>query len=148
MSDSEGSSKKIKVVDRRRFAEDGSPRRVIEQQQAPEPEPAPAVPPPDASPRTAEPAPRPTVASAQSPPRAGSETSQEFVELVAMLAQQAEMMLVGAEDLPAHPAQAKRLIDYLGALETKTQGNLSVEEQRLLSNIVFELRTMYVQATR
>ncbi len=68
--------------------------------------------------------------------------------MIATLAQQAEMILVGTEDLPAQPEHAKRLIDFLGALEIKTQGNLSTEEQRLLSTIVFELRTMFVQASQ
>jgi hypothetical protein len=65
-----------------------------------------------------------------------------------MLAQQAEFMMVGAEGLPAQPLQARRLIDYLGVLETKTKGNLSNDEAQLLSNLVYQLRTMYVQATR
>jgi hypothetical protein len=79
---------------------------------------------------------------------ASAVTSEEFLELIAMLAQQAEIMMMGAEGLPAQPLQAKRLIDYLGAVETKTRGNLSTEESRLLSDLVFQLRTMYVKANR
>jgi hypothetical protein len=33
-------------------------------------------------------------------------------------------------------------------LESKTRGNLSTEEQQVLSNVVFQLRTLYVQHSR
>ncbi len=39
----------------------------------------------------------------------------------------------------------KRMIDYLGVLENKTRGNLSSEEEKILSNIVFQLRTAFLQ---
>jgi uncharacterized membrane protein YgcG len=78
-------------------------------------------------------------------PGSSPTTSQDFLELVAMLAQQAELMMVGAEGLEAQPAQAQRVIDYLGALEDKTRGNLSQDEEGLLSNLIFQLRTLYVQ---
>lgn len=149
MSDSEGSSKKIKVVDRRRFTDDGSPREVGPEQAVREP--TPAAPPGESSapaepPQPDQSAPASTIADSTAKPH--PTTSQDFVELIATLAQQAEMILVGTEDLPAQPEHAKRLIDFLGALEIKTQGNLSTEEQRLLSTIVFELRTMFVQASQ
>ena len=134
VNDSKGSSKKMRVVDRRRFTEDGIPRQDDSAAQAT----------PQQQEETAEtPQPPPTERPVE--PVA---TSEDFLELVAMLAQQAEIMMVGAEDLPAQPLQAKRLIDYLGAVETKTKGNLSTQEAQLLSNLVFQLRTMYVQASR
>lgn len=149
MSDSEGSSKRIKVVDRRRFTEDGSPREGMAGQTTPDAQPGPAQAPPAADARAvASSDPIPESRGTHAGSASTTATSHDFVELVAMLAQQAEMILVGSEDLPAQPAQAKRLIDYLGALETKTHGNLSDEERQLLTNIVFELRTMFVQATR
>lgn len=40
---------------------------------------------------------------------------------------------------------AKLQIDTLGVLEAKTKGNLTEEEQRLLDNALYELRTRYVQ---
>lgn len=134
VNDSEGSSKRMRVVDRRRFTEDGMPREDDSAAQAtPRQQ--------DGSAETFQPQP----AELPAEPAA---TSEDFLELVAMLAQQAEIMMVGAEDLPAQPLQAKRLIDYLGAVETKTKGNLSTQEAQLLSNLVFQLRTMYVQASR
>ncbi|MCB1215038.1 MAG: DUF1844 domain-containing protein [Deltaproteobacteria bacterium] len=41
---------------------------------------------------------------------------------------------------------AKQSIDCLGALQEKTQGNLSAEEAHLLENILYELRLAYVEA--
>jgi len=134
VNDSEGSSKKIRVVDRRRFTEDGNPRD-------------------DESTESTNHQPGMDSEEGAQPQRdeqriASAVTSEEFLELIAMLAQQAEIMMIGAEGLPAQPLQAKRLIDYLGAVETKTRGNLSTEESRLLSDLVFQLRTMYVKANR
>ena len=40
---------------------------------------------------------------------------------------------------------AKQTIDILAMLEKKTSGNLSDDERRLLTNIVYELRLMYVK---
>ena len=62
-----------------------------------------------------------------------------------MLAGQAELLMVGAEGLPAQPEDAQRLIDYLGVIETKTAGNLSKEEGQVLSNILYHLRSLYLQ---
>ena len=45
-------------------------------------------------------------------------------------------------DLPL----ARQEIDLLGILEEKTRGNLSGEEERLLSQVLFDLRTRYVAA--
>ena len=41
-------------------------------------------------------------------------------------------------------AQAKYLIDLLGILEEKTKGNLNVDEQRLLSDALYQLRMRYM----
>jgi hypothetical protein len=41
-------------------------------------------------------------------------------------------------------AFARQEIDLLGILEEKTRGNLTGEEERLLSQILFDLRTRYL----
>lgn len=43
-------------------------------------------------------------------------------------------------------ALARQEIDLLGLLEHKTRGNLSGEEERLLSQILFDVRTRYLAA--
>jgi len=40
--------------------------------------------------------------------------------------------------------QAKYLIDLLGVFEEKTRGNLSVDEERLLKDTVYQLRMRYM----
>lgn len=140
----------MKVVDRRRFDESGELRP-----DRPLPEEKPAAPPPEQpreSVRAGNPAPAQAPRSeATRPPdpaagsTTGKETSPLFVELIAGLAQQAEMLMNGAQGLPAAPAEAQRVIEYLSMLENKTQGNLSAEENELLSNVVFQLRTLFVQ---
>jgi hypothetical protein len=139
----------IRVVDRRRFTEDGELRPGWEP-----PEPAP--------PETAEEAPAEGAPAGTPPPRSApvdhgpspaasapqGATSPLFLDLVNDLAQQAALFLEGSQGFPAQPAQAQRLIDYLGVLETKTRGNLSAEESQILSNIVFQLRALFVQKNK
>ncbi len=43
-------------------------------------------------------------------------------------------------------ALARQEIDLLGVLEEKTRGNLTGEEERLLSQILFDLKTRYLAA--
>ncbi len=45
----------------------------------------------------------------------------------------------------ANLAQAKYLIDVLGILEEKTAGNLSVDEQRMLQDTLYQLRMRYMR---
>jgi hypothetical protein len=40
--------------------------------------------------------------------------------------------------------QAKLIIDTMGMLKEKTQGNLSAEEDSLLENLLYELRMQYL----
>ncbi len=50
------------------------------------------------------------------------------------------------EPPPANLPAARHAIDLLGMLLAKTQGNLDLEEKRLLENSLTELRFRYVQA--
>lgn len=42
---------------------------------------------------------------------------------------------------------AKQTIDVIAMLEEKTRGNLNEEEKRLLTNVLYELRLLYVKET-
>jgi hypothetical protein len=42
---------------------------------------------------------------------------------------------------------AKQTIDVIAMLEEKTRGNLTQEEKRLLTNVLYELRLLYVKET-
>lgn len=48
-----------------------------------------------------------------------------------------------AKNLPV----AKQTIDVIAMLEEKTRGNLTDEEKRLLTNVLYELRLLYVKET-
>ncbi len=43
---------------------------------------------------------------------------------------------------------AKQNIDLLGLLEEKTKGNLSGDEERLLAQVLFDLRMRYVERSK
>ncbi len=160
MTESKSEPRKVKVVDRRKFTADGEPRAertgagggsvssspppTSAQQRTPEPAVPRSVESPDVrGGESSEAAPKAATAERRTP----GQTSQQFLELVAMLAQNAELLLLGAEDMPARPVEARRVIDWLAALEQKTAGNLSADEQKILSDLVFQLRTAYVQRT-
>jgi hypothetical protein len=51
---------------------------------------------------------------------------------------------VGKPNLPL----AKQTIDIVALLQSKTRGNLSGEEERLLEGILYDLRMRFVAATR
>ena len=98
-------------------------------------------------------------ANPSAPPRAsgGRPGAEELPEarfdlFVSGLAMEA---LIAAGDMP-HPTtrqqavnlpQAKYLIDLLGLLEEKTKGNLSVEEEKLLKDVLYQLRMRYLNKT-
>ena len=142
MDDTREPSPKIKVVDRRKFTADGDPR----ESEVPPSDPAANQPAGSTTDREpAQPAASAAPDEASSTSGSGEETSQHFIGLVAMLAQQAELLMVGAEGLPARPEEARTVIDFLGALETKTAGNLTGEESRVLSSVVYQLRSLFLQ---
>lgn len=148
MSEPGEGSNRIKVVDRRHFDESGDlrpDRPVVKDKPAVPPSPPPADPVPPVSAREVESAPPETPRPAAPESESTATTSPLFLDLIAGLAQQAEILMTGGQGMPAQPAEAQRVIEYLSMLEAKTTGNLSSEEQQILSNIIFQLRALYVQ---
>ena len=144
MDEPKAPPEKIKVVDRRRFNDEGELRTDETEPQTPKSEPETKEPSADSAAES--------VATPESdaipPPMSPEIAPPSFIELVAMLAHQAELLLTGAEDLRAQSTEAKRFIDYLGILEEKTRGNLSPDETQALSTILFQLRAIFVQSHR
>lgn len=77
-------------------------------------------------------------------------TDPVFVRLVSTLGGQAMMALGLAED--PHTGErfldlelARQSIDMLGAIEAKSRGNLSAEEDGLLGDVLHQLRITYAQ---
>ncbi len=155
----------FKVVDRRRFTDDGDERsgpdvpkddrvRVdpkVEAKAAPGAAGAKAEAKPSAGPRPgngptpaeqhprAEPAPAPAAAA----------DGLTFSMFLQSLAQQALMQLGlipwphGQRELALD--QARDTIDIVGLLKDKTKGNLSAEEQQLMDTVVYELKVSFVE---
>ena len=102
---------------------------------------------PDAvPPRTGRDAAEPQTGEAREAPPA------QFDLFVSSLAMEA---FIALGDIP-HPVtrkqsvnvgQAKYLIDLLGILEQKTKGNLTVDEERLLKDALYQLRMRYMAKT-
>ena len=130
----EDNDAKVKVVDRRRFTVDGEE---IEPAAAPAPaaEATPGPEPPPAAENLPEPPP--------APPAIG------ILDLVDFLAQQAAALLSG--QVPGRgrdPQTARFFIDLLAVVQEKTTGQLSGEEARYLEDVLYQLRSLFVAATR
>jgi hypothetical protein len=54
----------------------------------------------------------------------------------------------GKDDSTVNLAHAKQSIDCIELLEEKTKGNLTGEEERLLSEVLYDLRLRFVAARK
>jgi hypothetical protein len=136
MSDEKEQPASFKVVDRRGFSADGT-RRSGEAEVAP-PKVEPTPPPAARAPEPAKPAP---------------EAMQDFETLVSYLSTTAMYQLAllpgpDGERVPPDPFSARRTIDLLEVLQKKTRGNLTVEENRLLEEVLYELRMSYLEVEK
>jgi hypothetical protein len=52
------------------------------------------------------------------------------------------------KDVATDLSLAKQTIDVIGMLEEKTKGNLTGEEERMLHQILYDLRMRYVEKTK
>jgi len=136
MADEKNEPAGFKVVDRRSFDSEGSPRA-----DAP-PEAKKAEPPPT------ERAPRPQ--EVESPEPDVSEEPTGFEMLVSYLSTTTMFQLglmpgPGGERIPPDMPNARRTIDLLQVLQDKTTGNLTPNESRLLDDVLYELRMTFVE---
>ena len=115
------------------------------EKRVPEPKAAPTGPAPS-GPATAGPGPAP---KAGAEPAESEELQARFDVFLSGLAMEA---LIALGDM-AHPAtrkqaanlpHAKYLIDLLGVIEEKTKGNLSADEDKLLTDALYQLRMRYL----
>lgn len=161
MTEPEGEKKGFKVVDRRRFTEEGDERSGPDvapaeppRKDAPMPMAAPPAPqavakaPPaqSAKPDATKPAGTPQQATKPAAEAAGALSFSLFVQ---SLAQQCLMQL-GLMPWPhgqreMHLEQARDTIDILAMLKAKTVGNLNAEEQQLLDAALYELKMSWVE---
>jgi hypothetical protein len=128
---------KVRVIDRRWFDERGE----LKDSAPPEP---PAAPPPQSPPAPVPTEPQATPAGSDKLP-----SKVGFLDLVDFLAEQAVALLSG--QVPGRgrdPGTARFFIDLLGVVQEKTAGQLAPEENRYLEDILYQLRSLFVAATR
>ena len=135
----------FKVTDRRQFTSDGQSRADAEpvppRKETPPP-PSPPFSPPSARAKQPEP-------SGPAPAQRGPVNFQHLVLSLATTAmfQMGMMGNPGEEQPQADIAAAQETIDLLNVLEEKTKGNLTQEEEGLLSNSLYELRMCFVEVS-
>jgi hypothetical protein len=135
------SDSSFRVIDRRLFTEKGELRPEAQEQAQREKEtPAPAATP-------AKPA------AAAVPEKPAPARSPYFDLLVRSLANQAAMLLTGMPDPATGQAfididGAREVIDMLDVLREKTRGNLAPEEDRLLTDMLGQLKFSYLEVSK
>jgi hypothetical protein len=161
---SEESESPFRVIDRRRFAADGTERDPDAQSSEPAPAPkAPAASGPEtgaragAAPPAAPPEePEPELGMPYGEPY-GDEHSipiePTFSTLVMSLSTQALMCLGEIPEVVGQPPRrdlpaAKSVIDLLGVLQEKTRGNLDAGEAALFERILYDLRMRFVELSK
>src|SRR6478672_7401414 len=163
----------LKVVDRRPFNPDGTPRELSSEEQeasdraasdfskavaaenAPQAAPAKTAPAAEtAAPRQPKPAPSapPAEPEPAHPGRDPLDDPASFLSLIMSLASNAAASL----GMMPHPVTgetgvdlktAKHWIDVLGMLEQKTRGNLDPQEDQVMESLLADLRMQYVSFT-
>jgi hypothetical protein len=146
------------VTDRRKFTVDGEPRPDAASEPVSE-SPAPkAVEPPPAKPKPEPAVSSPGQSAAEPKPDTGYNAERErsafggqkmeFIHLLDMLVQTA-MMYAGAMEGGAERrvdiVGLRQMVDLIAILEEKTKGNLTEQEQAILTNTLFQLRMTYME---
>lgn len=132
----------FRVIDRRPFTSEGQLRKEVVDEQEREAKREAATHPP-APPEAAR-------APAASAPAEAPKRLPSFENLVRMLGSNAAMVLGAYADPRTgqpviDPEAARELIDMLDALHEKTKGNLSLEEESLLLDLLGKLKMTYLE---
>lgn len=147
MSKEEKDAQRFKVTDRRGFTAEGERREKSDQNAETPADAPPTEPPPDLGQKGA------AASAARSAEKRGQAGQIDFSSFVISLATTALMHLgevpdpsVGKprEDLDA----AKQMVDILGILKEKSEGNRTAEEDRLLEEILYELRMKFLSKSK
>ncbi len=128
----------FKVVDRRSFSADGLRRPITREEEEKKPEPPLQPSRAGATPIEAEKEDYGTEG------RAGFDTLVSYLSTTAMF-QLGLLPGPGGERIPPDLINARRTVDLLEILEEKTRGNLTPEEERLLEDVLYELRLSFVE---
>jgi len=161
MLDDKNEPSGFKVVDRRPFSVDGTPRDAAEEStkadRAPAAPSAPSARGPEAAPSRVSPL---QGDSLDDSVIAGSDSEDMMDEgptgfdtLVSYLSTTAMFQFgllpgPGGERIPADLPNARRTVDLLEVLQEKTQGNLTPGEAKMLEDVLYELRLTYVEVQK
>jgi hypothetical protein len=140
----------LKVVDKRRFTSDGDARPDAPTPEPPQPVPASTPQEPKGTPTPDSKQAKTARQAYESQAASGGGTKIDFETVILSISTSAMFQLGLMQDqagqqLPADPEAARHTIDMLGVLQEKTQGNLTATEQKLLDQVLHELRMAYVQ---
>lgn len=157
MSDQNEEQPNFKVTDRRLFNADGSPRDLPPEEPQPPPPIVNSPPPPVTAEAAAPPDANPPVTEEYdegdeelSPEEiASAQDPASFMNFLMSIASNAASALGMMEHPVTHQREVdielgKHWIDVLGMLEKKTRGNLSPQEQKMLTGLLSDLRMQYV----
>lgn len=154
MSESESEAKGFKVTDRRKFTPEGDPRTEADETSE-EAAPKADSPPKQDGPKKEAEAPsdsatRPT-AQREETRRAqpGQPPAVSFLDLVNMLASNALVQLGDVPDpISGKPVEnlqgVQVMVAFLEMLEERTKGNLTSDEEKLLVDVLYDLRMRYM----
>ncbi|RIL04596.1 MAG: hypothetical protein DCC75_12475 [Proteobacteria bacterium] len=163
-SDQEEGKSGFRFVDKRRFDSSGNERRDAPKEEQVEIASTPSSSRPKAPelPEEKGPSPEPASGSSSGSSRAGSSIAQEptgqngqptidFNSFIISLATQALMQLGQIKppegmEMPVDKEAARQTIDIIDMLKKKTAGNLSKEEDRLLEEVLHNLKVNFVRA--
>lgn len=143
MTEESDAEKGFKVHDKRRFTDEGETR---EEQATAAEEPTPEP--------TSEPTPEPGTEPDREPEDRREELpSINFSMFIISLSTQALMHLGEMDDpvtgqVEKDVAVAKQTIDIIGMLGEKSRGNLDESEEKLVQEVLYNLRMRYVEAVR
>lgn len=137
---------RVKIIDRRRFTPDGEPR---------EPDGPANPPPPDSQPATAEPGVAPEVTQSATVPATAPEGEPEppgvrlppqiFQEVVNMLVEYAMAFLTGqVPGVERNPAAGRLFVDLLAEVQRRSQSQLTLQEAKVMDDVLFQLRTRFL----
>ena len=143
MAEEKVESSGFKVVDRRAFTSAGERISGQSEKEQDGREPESRL---DAQPAAAQPA-------GPEPEDEDSETSEHFAMLVSYLSTTAMFQLgllpgPGGEYMPSDLANGSRTIDLLEVLQEKTRGNLTLQEAKLLEDVLYELRMTFLEVQK
>jgi hypothetical protein len=139
-SEEQDDTSSFKVTDRRQFTNEGE----VRQESEAESEPSEAPPPRAEAP--------PPQAREETPPETAEQETQEGMNFASFLLSLATTGMVHLGEIPEPSTGQKmenleaagQMIDILGILKEKTEGNLLAEEAQLMENLLYELRVKFV----